>query len=147
MRALDRRGSRALCCARQCTRGFTLIELLIVFTIIGFLGALVAPFGIHQVEKARSQSEWLMLERTMEGLAFRAFAQGREVDLTADGAGIEWRIGTDAPKTLALQQLFFSPKQMIHIDAHGLASPDTLTLNQAGRPRTIILNRWLTDAK
>lgn len=123
--------------------GFTLIELLVVLAILGMLVALVAPLGVRQVERARAQEEWLVLQRTVEGLAFRAFAEGRSVRLDARGTALKWQLGAQPEKTLVLQHLFFDPGQTVRIDEHGVASPGALELRQDGRPRSIDLNRWL----
>jgi len=128
-------------------RGFTLVELLVVFAIVGLLVTLVAPLGMRQLDKARSQEEWLVLQRTVEGLAFRAFAQGAEVDLEARGEELAWRAGDGPRRVLALHHLFFDPSQFVHIDAHGLAQPDTLAVRQAGLTRTLTLNGWLAEPR
>jgi prepilin-type N-terminal cleavage/methylation domain-containing protein len=128
-------------------RGFTLVELLVVFAILGLLVALIAPLGMRQLDNARSQEEWLVLQRTVEGLAFRAFAQGAEVDLEARGEELAWRAGGGPRRVLVLHHLFFAPDQSVHIDAHGLARPDTLDVRQADRIRTLPLNRWLTEPR
>jgi prepilin-type N-terminal cleavage/methylation domain-containing protein len=126
-------------------RAFTLVELLIVFAILGALVALVAPLGARQLDRARAQEQWLVLERTVEGLAFRAFAEGREVRLQAAGSQLDWQLGEEPPRTLVLDRLFFEPPQELTINAHGLAQPGALELRQAGRPRTLALNGWLED--
>jgi prepilin-type N-terminal cleavage/methylation domain-containing protein len=128
-------------------RGFTLIELIVVFAIVGLVVALVAPLGIRQIEKARSQEEWLILQRTVEGLAFRAFAEGRAVDLEARGQELAWRAGGGPRRVLALHHLFFNPEQSVYIDVHGLAQPGVLEVRQMGRQRTLTLNRWLTEGR
>jgi prepilin-type N-terminal cleavage/methylation domain-containing protein len=122
---------------------FTLIELLIVFSILGLLLALVAPLGARQMDKARAQEQWLVLERTVEGLAFRAFAEGREARLVARGTQLDWQLGDEPPRVLVLDRLFFEPEQVVRIDAHGIAQPAALELLHAGRPRSFPLNRWL----
>jgi prepilin-type N-terminal cleavage/methylation domain-containing protein len=133
--------------AARRTSGFTLVELLVVFAVLGVLMALVAPLGVKQVERARAQEEWLVLRRTVEGLAFRAFAQGREVTLEARGAELVWRAAGGAEQRLALEHAFFDPAQRIRIDAHGIAAPATLSLSQSGRRRTLDLNEWVGEAK
>jgi prepilin-type N-terminal cleavage/methylation domain-containing protein len=128
---------------RPPVNGFTLVELLIVFSIVGLLVALVAPMGVRQMDKARAQEEWLVLDRTIESLAFRAFAEGRAVTLEARGKELEWQVGAEPPRSLVLNHLFFDPSQRITIDANGLADHDTIEVRQANRPRTIELNRWI----
>ena len=128
-------------------RGFTLVELLVVFSIMGLLAALVGPLTVRQVEKAHGQEDWLVLERTVEGLAFRAFAEGHAVQLRAQGAELAWHSGDQPERVLVLRQLFFEPKQTVLIDAHGRAAPGSLAVRQAGRPRTLALNRWLTEVR
>ena len=126
-------------------RAFTLVELLIVFAILGLLVALVGPLGARQMDKARAQEQWLVLERTVEGLAFRAFAEGREARLVARGTRLDWQFGDEPPRVLILDRLFFDPEQVVRIDTHGIAQPAALKLLQAGRPRSLPLNRWLED--
>lgn len=124
-------------------RAFTLVELLIVFAILGLIVALVGPLGARQMDRARAQEQWLVLERTVESLAFRAFAEGREARLLARGTQLDWQLGDEPPRVLVLDRLFFEPEQVVRIDAHGIAQPAALELRQAGRPRTLPLNRWL----
>ena len=125
--------------------GFTLIELLIVFSILGLLVALVAPLTVKQVEKTHGQEDWLVLERAVEGLAFRAFAEGHPVTLRAEGAEIAWRVGSGEERIVPFRGLFFDPKQVIEIDAHGLAVPDELSVRQGDRARRLVLNGWLAE--
>jgi prepilin-type N-terminal cleavage/methylation domain-containing protein len=128
-------------------RGFTLVELLVVLAILGMLVALVAPLGVRQMDKARAQEEWLVLQRTVEGLAFRAFAQGQDMQIKAQGAEVRWSVAGGQERVLVLRHLFFDPTQSVRIDAHGLAEPGTLEVRQAGRQRTLVLNRWLTETR
>jgi len=129
----------------RATRGFTLVELLVVLTILGLLLGLVGPLAVDRVDKAKSQEEWLVLERTVTGLAFRAFAEGRPVELTGEGAQLSWRIGGE-DRVLPFEKLFFDPRQELLINRNGVASPAVLSLRQAGRERRLELNTWLGDA-
>ena len=126
-------------------RGFTLVELLVVLTILGLLLGLVGPLAVERVEKAKSQEEWLVLERAVTGLAFRAFAEGRPVELTGEGAQLTWRMGEEE-RVLPFEKLFFDPRQELRINRNGVASPASLSLRQAGRERLLELNTWLGDA-
>jgi prepilin-type N-terminal cleavage/methylation domain-containing protein len=126
-------------------RGFTLIELLVVLAILGLVIALVGPLTADRLDKARAQEEWLVLERTVSGLAFRAFAEGRAVELRAEGGRLAWRVAGADERVLSLAHLFFDPAQVVRINANGIAVPAQLTVRRDGRERRLELNRWLED--
>jgi prepilin-type N-terminal cleavage/methylation domain-containing protein len=128
-------------------RGFTLVELLVVLAILGFIVALVGPLTADRLDKARAQEEWLILDRTVRGLAFRAFANGRAVELRGEGAELTWKIAGADERSLPLKHVFFDSPQVVHINTNGVAEPSSLALHQAGRARTLELNGWLGDAK
>ena len=125
--------------------GFTLVELLVVFSIVGLLIMLVAPIGVKQIEKARAQEEWLVLSRTVESLAFRAFAEGREVRIEAKGGEILWYLGDEPVRSKTWHHLFFDPTQQIAIDTNGIADHDRISVRQGGAERALLLNRWLAS--
>ena len=106
---------------RTQVRGMTLIELLIVFSIVGMLVALVAPATSGLMDKARAQ----------------------EVSVTGRGTEIFWTVEDSPPSSLKLSRLFVEPEQTIKINANGVATPDRLSIRQAGRERVLILNRWM----
>lgn len=129
---------------RRAARGMTLIELLIVFSIIGVLGALVAPATAGLMDKARGQEQWLVVERQLNELAFRAFVEGKSVSITGRGTELILRIG-DAPKrSLQLVGLFVDPEQTISINAHGVAAPDRIIFRQGNHERVLVLNHWMS---
>lgn len=125
-------------------RGFTLVELLIVLTIIGLTASLVAPLGAKQFDKARAQEEWLTLRRTVDGLAFRAYALGRGTEIRAEGTSLSWRVADGSSGKLVFEKVFFEPKQVVLIDANGYADRDVMLIRMAGRPRELSLNEWLS---
>jgi prepilin-type N-terminal cleavage/methylation domain-containing protein len=128
-------------------RGFTLVELLVVLAILGFVIALVGPLTVDRIDKARAQEEWLVLDRTVRGLAFRAFADGKDVELRGEGTLLTWKLGNAEPRSLNLAHLFFDSPQVVLINSNGVADPGSLTLRQAGRERSLDLNTWLEDGK
>ena len=65
-------------------RGMTLVELLIVFAIVGLLVSLVSPSSAKLLDKAKAQEEWLVLDRTIDSLAFNAYAGAKVVTLKAE---------------------------------------------------------------
>ena len=125
-------------------RAYTLVELLIVFVILGLLFGLVGPITVERMDRARAQEEWLIARRTLTGLAFRAYADGRAISIEADGARLSWRAGPDAPRTRDFAHLFFPPQRVV-INSHGLAAPARLTVQQGPRERVVDLNGWLDE--
>jgi len=128
-------------------RGFTLVELLVVLAILGFVIALVGPLTVDRIDKARAQEEWLVLDRTVRGLAFRAFADGKDVELRGEGTQLTWKLGNAEARSLNLAHLFFDSPQVALINSNGVAEPGSLTLRQAGRERSLDLNSWMEDGK
>ena len=128
-------------------RGFTLVELLVVLAILGFVIALVGPLTVDRIDKARAQEEWLVLDRTVRGLAFRAFADGKDVELRGEGTLLTWKLGDAEARSLNLAHLFFDSPQVVLINPNGVAEPGSLTLRLAGRERSLDLNSWLEDSK
>jgi prepilin-type N-terminal cleavage/methylation domain-containing protein len=125
-------------------RGFTLIELLIVITIIGMLGALVAPFGARTMEATRSQEEWLTLNRAARDLSFRAFASRTSILIDGRGNELVWSDGVGATRKLVFEHLFFPP-QSIRIGSSGIAEPSVINVVQRGRTRKVDFNEWVND--
>jgi prepilin-type N-terminal cleavage/methylation domain-containing protein len=128
-------------------KGFTLVELLVVLTILGMLMALVGPLTVDQFERARAQEEWLVLQRTADSLAFRAFTDGRDIELRGEGGTLAWQATGGEEHVLEFRQLFFDPKQQVLINSNGIAVPGELALRQRDRERRLPLNAWLDDAK
>ncbi len=128
-------------------RGFTLVELLVVLAILGFIIALVGPLTADRLDKARAQEEWLVLDRTVRGLAFRAFAEGRAVELRGEGAELRWKVEGADERSLPLPHLFFDSPQVVRINTNGIAEPASIAIHQRGRARVLVLNGWLGDGK
>jgi prepilin-type N-terminal cleavage/methylation domain-containing protein len=126
--------------------GFTLIELLIVLTIVGLVVGLVGGIGADRLEKAQARDEWVAVERTVRGLAFEAFLEGRTVALEGNGARLDWTVDGAPAGGVDLKHWFARPGQRIAINANGIAVPGTLELTRGNDARTIPLNAWLDDA-
>ena len=132
----EQRGTRRL-------RAFTLVELLIVLSIVGLLSALMAPAVGKLVDSAAAQEEWLTLERRLQGLAFRAYAQGSPIEIRFKGAGLTW--GSSASREQQNFEHLFFEEQTIAISRHGLASVDGLYVIQRGRSRWLSLQQWNSE--
>lgn len=128
-------------------RGMTLIELLIVFTIVGLLVSLVAPSSTNLMDKARAQEEWLVLERTVDSLAFKAYAEAQVVEIAAGDRTLQWTVGGKPAGALALAHLRFDRPQQVVINPNGLANVAEVSVLQADRVRVLRLNRWLGSAR
>ena len=126
-------------------RGFTLVELLVVLTIAGLLMALVGSLTVTQVDKARAQEEWLVLQRTLDTVAFRAFARNESIELVAEGTNLGWKSDAGDAGELSMRQLSFESPQKVVFNSSGIASPATLEVWQRERLRTVELNAWLEE--
>lgn len=129
--------------SRRRAGGMTLIELLIVFTIIGLLVSLVAPSSTKIMDKARAQEEWLVLDRTVDSLAFKAYADARFIQIDAQESTLQWTISGKAAGVLSLSHLRFDKPQQVVISPNGLANADRISVLQGERLRSLRLNRWI----
>jgi Tfp pilus assembly protein FimT len=117
------------------------VELLIVLAIVGTIVSLVAPLGVRQFERTKAQEEWLVLDRTLSGVAFAAFVQDAPITLEASGRKLSWtRSGDEKPTSIEFEQLSFD-RQIINFNANGLAAQSELRLRQRERARVIRLNQ------
>lgn len=121
------------------TRGFTLIEILLVVLLMSIVLALVAPLGIEQVEKARAQSEWLMLDREIGRLSLDAFLRSDFVTLVAAGKQLAWESDHGEKGAVEFEHLFFSPEQQLTINPNGIADRAEIEVLQRERRRLLNL--------
>lgn len=128
------------------SRGMTLVELLIVFSIIGLLVSLVSPSSAKLLDKAKAQEEWLVLDRTMGSLAFKAYAGSKVVSIKAEGKVLQWSLDGQPGGAMTLSYLSFSEPQTVVINPNGVATPDRIVVVQADRSRSIRLNRWMGES-
>jgi hypothetical protein len=124
-------------------QGVTLVELLIVFSIVGLLVSLVAPSSVNLMDKARAQEEWLVLDRTIDALSFKAYSEARNIELTAKERTLEWVVEGKPAGVLTLSHLRFDKEQLVKINPNGLADVPEISVLQADRRRSVRLNRWL----
>lgn len=128
-------------------RGMTLVELLIVFTIVGLLVSLVAPSSANLMDKARAQEEWLVLDRTVDSIAFKAYAEAQYIELSANERTLQWTVGGKPGGALTLAHLRFDRPQKVLINPNGLADVAVVSVLQADRKRELRLNRWLESRR
>ena len=125
-------------------RGMTLVELLIVFSILGLLASLVGPAAYRQVERTKSQEEWLMLRRAVRDLGFNSYTNGESVQVEFAGSMLKWRYQDGTERQLLFEQLFFDPRVETRISSNGVFGVEVVRLRQRQRLRTLALNEWTT---
>ncbi|MDB2380687.1 type II secretion system GspH family protein [Luminiphilus sp.] len=69
--------------------GFSLIELLVVLAIASTLVALVGPASYRSIERARTQTELVAIQRWYDRMGYNAFIRGESVR-------VEWK----SPQTI-----------------------------------------------
>ncbi len=74
LRALDR------------MRGFTLLEMLVVMALIAAVAGLALPNFMHMYDSYAASLKWSELTAEVDGLPFRAYSQGREIQLNDTSA-------------------------------------------------------------
>jgi type II secretory pathway pseudopilin PulG len=126
--------------------GMTLVELLIVFAIVGLLVSLVAPSSTKILDKARAQEEWLVVDRKVSSLAFKAYVEAKSITIQVEGGKLVWLIDGRPDGVLTLKHLRFPKSQSVLINQNGLADHDEIVISQGDRERPLRLNRWLDQA-
>ena len=129
--------------AARVDSGMTLVELLIVFSIVGLLVALVSPEAYRQVERARAQEEWLILDRKIRSIAFDAYSRGLPVAISMSGRELAWQFEGDEEKKWVTKKLFFDANQTVRISRNGFAEPEKVRVLLGERERELSLNRWM----
>lgn len=126
--------------------GFTLIELLVVLAIAGTLLALVGPLGYQSVERVRTQTELVALQRWYDRVGYLAFIRGVGVSVTWQGDSDV--IATTRDLVIAEKQLTrLSPVDTspIVFTSAGMPNRRALTFEAAqGTTHTVELNGVLS---
>lgn len=67
-------------------RGFTLLEMLIVLTLIALIAGIAVPNFVRMMESFTASTKWSALLNEVDGLPYRAYAEGKPIRLSADNA-------------------------------------------------------------
>lgn len=65
--------------------GFSLVELLVVLALASILIALVGPLGFESVERVRTQSEVVAIQRWYNRMGYSAFIRGQSIEVKRQG--------------------------------------------------------------
>lgn len=65
--------------------GFSLVELLVVLALASTLIALVGPLGFESVERVRTQSEVVAIQRWYNRIGYSAFIRGQSIEVKSQG--------------------------------------------------------------
>jgi len=65
--------------------GFSLVELLVVLALASTLIALVGPLGFESVERVRTQSEVVAIQRWYNRMGYSAFIRGQSIEVKRQG--------------------------------------------------------------
>jgi len=125
--------------SRSAISGVTLIELLVVITIMMTVLGLVGGATLDSVDRARAQTEVISLYSLFKKSSVQAFASGRAINLSLEGAAVDISIEDGDRVQKQFEHLFFDD-QTVSFNRNGL--PDTLlvTVKVRGVPRELDLH-------
>jgi len=72
--------------AARSMRGFTLLEMLIVLTLVALIAGIAVPNFVRMMESFTASTKWSALLNEVDGLPYRAYAEGKPIRLSADNA-------------------------------------------------------------
>lgn len=107
--------------------GFTLIELLVVLAIAGTLLAIVGPLGYQSVERVRTQTELVALQRWYNRVGYLAFIRGV-------GVAVTWQGDSDVIATT--RDLVIAEKQLTRLSP---VDQSPIVFTSAGMPNTRVV--------
>lgn len=115
--------------------GFSLVELLVVIAIASTLLSLVAPLGLQTVERVRSQTELVGVQRWFNRQGYNAFIRGEIViiEVEADGSMIAWADG-EVVSAKQLDRLALADLEAFFFSSAGIPSRQKLSfITDSGR--------------
>jgi len=120
------------------TSGFTLIELVVVLAIMTTAYSLVGPSIIKSLDKVKAQSEVKELKEILKKISYKAFVNGREVQVNFSGKSIQYSYKVLQSENLPLrlnkksfEQLTFPPQTLNYTSA-GFTDLSDLNINMLG---------------
>ncbi|MDG1750742.1 MAG: type II secretion system protein [Thalassotalea sp.] len=121
-------------------KGFTLIELMVVLAIMGTAFALVGPNIMKSYDKVKAQSEVKELTEILKKISYKAFINGRSVDVSFNQNHIQYKY-TDSQKTNKVSFNFIGfPEQDLNFTSAGFTNINNLTLYYNGNEHLLSLD-------
>ena len=117
------------------SRGFSLVELLVVLAVASVLMALVGPLGFESVERVKTQTEVVAIQRWYNKMGHTAFIQGQSIEVRAqDGGQLVAIMGEEVVGDQRLNRLSFTEGNNLVFSASGIPSRSQLALsNKTGQ--------------
>ena len=116
--------------------GVTLIELLVVITIMMTMLGLVGGQIVSSVEKARAQTEVIMVFNVVKKASVKAFSSGNTIVLKFSANQYELMVEGTVEASKKFEFLLFE-EQVLRIDRNGLPAQYYLETQVRGRLKTL----------
>ena len=125
--------------------GFTLLEMLIVLTLIALIAGIAVPNFVRMMESFTASTKWSELLNEVDGLPYRAYANGKSIRLSADSAPqllntlpLGWTISVETSATSRAGTN--NSDSAIHYRENGWCDGGRITFKtREGAQRTVVL--------
>ena len=126
--------------------GFSLVELLVVLALASILIALVGPLGFESVERVRTQSEVVAIQRWYNRMGYSAFIRGQRIEVKRQGdRRLVAYLGADLFSQRDVSRLDLVGAPIIVFSSAGIPSQDEIALtSNTGRVFELTLSGALS---
>ena len=109
--------------------GFSLVELLVVLALASVLVALVGPLGFRSVERVKTQSEVVAIQRWYNRMGYSAFIRGESIEVKRQGdSRLVAYLGAEIFSQRDVARLDLVTFPVIVFSSAGIPSRDQITL-------------------
>jgi prepilin-type N-terminal cleavage/methylation domain-containing protein len=115
--------------------GFSLVELLVVLALASVLIALVGPLGFQSVERVKTQSEVVAIQRWYNRMGHAAFIRGQSIAVKRQGdSRLVAYLGPEPFSQRNVERLDLVGAPVIVFSSAGIPSRDQISFtSSAGR--------------